>query len=220
MTDKSKEEKRRMFFDMQEHPEHYTDEQLEQLLADEEIKSFFHDLAMARMAGRKAYPQEVDVDEAWERFSKSHGVSHGRRRMKIAASIIGVVFVSGVAWATAVHNGWIGTSASEEPEVSPSTMQVAASATLDRDSLKVSTQEKKDSTDLKPVVFDNAELGDILSQISAFYQVKVEYANTDTRHIRLFFNWDKTKTLEQNLMILNAFERIQITCKDGVLNVE
>ncbi len=220
MTDKSKEEKRRMFFDMQEHPEHYTDEQLEQLLADEEIKSFFHDLAMARMAGRKANPQEVDVDEAWERFSKSHGVSHGRRRMKIAASIIGIVFASGVAWAAAVHNGWIGTSASEEPEVSPSTMQVAASATLDRDSLKVSTQEKKDSTDLKPVVFDNAELGDILSQISAFYQVKVEYANTDTRHIRLFFNWDKTKTLEQNLMILNAFERIQITCKDGVLNVE
>ena len=35
MTNMSKDEKRMMFFDMQEHPEKYTDEQVEHLLADE-----------------------------------------------------------------------------------------------------------------------------------------------------------------------------------------
>ena len=38
---KSKEEKRQMFFDMQEHPDRYTDEQVERLLADEDVKDFF-----------------------------------------------------------------------------------------------------------------------------------------------------------------------------------
>lgn len=53
MTNMSKDEKRMMLFDMQEHPEKYTDEQVERLLADEEVKEFFHELAMARMAGKK-----------------------------------------------------------------------------------------------------------------------------------------------------------------------
>lgn len=53
MTNMSKEEKRMMLFDMQEHPGKYTDEQVERLLADEEVKEFFHELVMARMAGKK-----------------------------------------------------------------------------------------------------------------------------------------------------------------------
>lgn len=50
---KSKEEKQQMFFDMQEHPDRYTDEQVERLLADEDVKDFFHDMAMVRMAMKK-----------------------------------------------------------------------------------------------------------------------------------------------------------------------
>ena len=50
--------------------------------------------------------------------------------------------------------------------------------------------------------------------------VKVEFGKAESQHIRIFFNWDKTKTLKQNLEILNAFERIQITEVDGILKVE
>ena len=66
MTIMNKEEKLTMLFDIQEHPERYTDEQIENLLADEEVKDYFKELALARMAGRKAKPSQVDVDEAWQ----------------------------------------------------------------------------------------------------------------------------------------------------------
>ena len=102
-TKKSKEEKRMMFFDMQEHPDRYTDEQMEALLADGEMKAFFHDMALARMAQQKANPESVDVDEAWSVFAAKHRQAKGNR-MKIAASIVGVVFLSGVALA-AIHSG-------------------------------------------------------------------------------------------------------------------
>ena len=59
-----------------------------------------------------------------------------------------------------------------------------------------------------------------LAQLSGFYHVKVEYVDTGAQHIRLFFNWNKTKTLEQNLEILNAFDRIQIEYIDGTLMVK
>ena len=216
MTNMNKDEKRLMLFDMQEHPEKYTDEQIERLLADEEVKDFLRDLAMARMAGKKATPKKVDVDKAWKEFANGSY----RNRMKIAASVVGIIFLSGVAFA-AVQNGWFRFSASEKAvDNNAVTEQTVKPKPLANESLKAMTSESKDSLDMKPVVFDNAELGIILTQMAYFYHVKVEYVNANTQHVRLFFNWNKTKSLEQNLEILNASDRIQIEFADGTLMVK
>ena len=189
---------------------------MEHLLADEEVKEFLRDLAMARMAGKKATPKKVDVDKAWKEFSNGSY----RNRMKIAASIVGIIFLSGVALA-AVQNGWFKLSSSDKVvEDKTVTQQIANPKQLANDSLKAITTEPKDSLDMKPVVFDDAELGIILMQMADFYHVKVEYMNANTQHVRLFFNWNKTKTLEQNLELLNAFDRIQIEYADGTLMVK
>ena len=230
MTNMNKDEKRLMLFDMQEHPEKYTDEQMEHLLADEEVKEFLRDLAMARMAGKKATPKKVDVDKAWKEFAETHNKdlltdkkeanSTYRNRMKIAASIVGIIFLSGVALA-AVQNGWLNFSTSDKVvDNKAMAEQIVPTNTLANDSLKAMTVEPTDSLDMKPVVFDNAELGTILMQMADFYQVKVEYMNANTQHVRLFFNWNKTKTLEQNLELLNAFDRIQIEYVEGILIVK
>lgn len=229
MSTMNKDEKRLMLFDMQEHPEKYTDEQVEHLLADEEAQEFLRDLAMARMAGKKAAPKKVDVDKAWKEFSEKHNkaksISNGtntpyRNRMQIAASIIGIIFLSGVALA-AVQNGWLKFAVSDKVADNKTTTEqnVKQKPSAD-DSLKAVTAEPKDSLDMKPVVFDNAELGTILTQMTDFYHMKVRYDNADTQHVRLFFNWNKTKTLEQNLEILNAFDRIQIEYAEGELVVK
>ena len=216
MTNMNKDEKRLMLFDMQEHPEKYTDEQMEHLLADEEVKEFLRDLAMARMAGKKATPKKVDVDKAWKEFANGSY----RNRMKIAASIVGIIFLSGVALA-AVQNGWLNFSTSDKVvDNKVMTEQIVPTNTLANDSLKAMTVEPTDSLDMKPVVFDDAELGTVLMQMADFYHVKVEYMNANTQHVRLFFNWNKTKTLEQNMELLNAFDRIQIEYADGTLIVK
>ena len=216
MTNMNKDEKRLMLFDMQEHPDKYTDGQIEHLLADEEVKEFLRDLSMARMAGKKATPKKADVDKAWKEF----GNGSYRNRMKIAASIVGIIFLSGVALA-AVQNGWLNFSTSDKVvDNKAMTEQIVPSNTLANDSLKAMTVEPTDSLDMKPVVFDNAELGTVLMQIADFYHVKVEYMNANTQHVRLFFNWNKSKTLEQNLELLNAFDCIQIEYVEGILIVK
>ena len=216
MTNMNKDEKRLMLFDMQEHPDKYTDEQIERLFADEEVKELLRDLAMARMAGKNATPKKVDVDKAWKEFANSSY----RNRMKIAASIVGIIFLSGVALA-AVQNGWLNFSTSDKVvDNKAMAEQIVPSNTLANDSLKAMTVEPTDSLDMKPVVFDNAELGTILMQMADFYHVKVEYMNANTQHVRLFFNWNKTKTLKQNMELLNAFDRIQIEYVEGILIVK
>lgn len=235
MTIMNKEEKLMMLFDIQEHPERYTDEQIENLLADEEVKDYFKELALARMAGRKAKPEKVDVDEAWQKFSRQHFSDEAEsasgttvrksphsRRMKIAASIVGVIFLSGVAWATAIHQGWVkGFSSPDNSSHINKVEQTSASASLSADSIKEEAMAaKKDSLDMKPMVFDNAELKDVLTLLASFYQVKVEYQNEEAQHVRLFFNWDKLRSLQQNIEILNAFDRINISYENGCLKVK
>ena len=175
---------------------------------------------------KKGNPKQVNVDEAWKQFADKQGLKANEASDKtssnhwmIAASIIGVVFLSGITFA-AIHSGFFRFSSSDEANQAK-TEQVSSTSDLNKmDSIKVSATEKADSLDLKPVVFDNTELGDVVSQLAAFYHVKVEFGKAESQHIRIFFNWDKTKTLKQNLEILNAFERIQITEVDGTLRVE
>ncbi len=224
MTEMNKDEKRVMLFDMQEHPEKYTDEQVADLLADADMKEFLRDMAMARMAVKKANPQKVNVDEAWKEFSKANVADKAiatktkavyRSKIKIAASIAGIIFLSGFTFA-AVQNGWLRFLSSDKATDDEATLeQVTATIVPAKDS-----EERKDSLSMKPIVFDNTELSVILTEMSEFYRVKVEYLNAETKHVRLFFNWNKTKTLEQNLEILNAFDRIQIEYTDSILKVK
>ena len=223
---KSKEEKRQMFFDMQEHPERYTDEQMESLLADEDMKDFFHDMAMFRMAMKKGNSKKVNVDEVWKEFADKQRLkvneASGKtfsNRWKIAASIISAIFLSGMTFA-AIHSSLFRFSSSEKANQANMEHISSTSKLNNTDSIKACASGKADNLDIKPVVFDNAELGDVVSQLAAFYHVKVEFDNAESQHVRIFFNWDKTKTLEQNLEILNVFERIQITEVNGTLKVE
>ena len=57
-----------MLLDILEHPDRYSEEQLEELLKDEEIKSLVHDSAMIKRAIIKQHPQKVE-----ERFLESMG---------------------------------------------------------------------------------------------------------------------------------------------------
>ncbi len=210
-TMKDKGEKRMMFLDMQEHPERYTDEQIEALLADKDIKELFHGMAMARMAQRKANPKKVNVDEAWKMFAARHGISSVNipkpsNRFKVAASITGFIFLSGITFA-AIRSGIFRSLSSNNAPQTEKELVVPDK----RDCIKANVTEKSDTLNLKPVVFDNAELGDVVSQLAAFYHVKAEFGSEEARHVRIFFNWDKTKTLQRNIEILNAFDRIQIT---------
>ena len=215
MINKTIEEKNEMLLDIQEHPDRYSEEQLEELLKDEEIKSLVHDSTIIKRAIIKHHPQKVDVDEAWQQFSQAHSM-HQHNWIKIAASITGIVFLSGVALAAVIQLGVFHSSQSVKPNIRPNITEPVKSKVI----TKTESEIKKDSTAMKPVVFENAELGDILSQMANFYHVKVVYKNEETSKIRLYFNWDKLLSLNHCLDILNGFDRINIIYSDNTITVE
>ena len=95
----------RRLLDMQEHPENYSEDQLRQILADDEMASLMEQLAQTKRAfiHRDMKEEEIPVDEEWERFSEELSVKSEKKKewriMKIAAAFIGVLIISGITYA-------------------------------------------------------------------------------------------------------------------------
>lgn len=216
-----------MLFDVQEHPERFTDEQVEALLADDNVKQFAREMAEVRMGVQAANPKDVDVDEAWKTFAARNELAPKKTArplsigFKIAASIVGIAFLSGIAYAAVSAGLFRSSSTGDAAEQAVGDPQTQVNV-VPTDSAKAPDEEKTDSVAPSPVVFDNATLGEVLARLADFYHVKVQFESNEAQNVRIYFNWDKTKTLQKNVDILNAFDRIDITYSPSLqtLNVK
>ena len=119
--------------------------------------------------------------------------------------------LSGIAYA-AYHVAYSTTGKSSAPsqqtEIRSQRRQTAAQA--------VAAEEPQTA----PVVYEDAELATILGDVAAYYQVEVVYRQEASRHIRLYYTWDKQATVDDVIDTFNKFERIHITRDNKKLIVE
>ena len=195
-----KEEQIRMLL----HPEDYTDEQLDQMLDETDIKV-------------------PDANEAWEelkngrieelKYKKNFNLltlQSFNSIKKIAAMFVGVLMLSGIAYAAVqIIRSQKSEVESQEAVVSTNTQHLSPNA-----------QAPADSTAMKPVVYEDTELATILNEIATFHQCEVVYKSEASKHIRLYFTWDQKATIDELIGTFNKFERIHITRDNKKLIVE
>ena len=129
---------------------------------------------------------------------------------RIAAMFIGVLALSGITYAT--YRMATDTDDEQKVEVQKAQVGEAQQQTV--------AEAVNDSTLMKPVVFEDAELASILKDIAAFHQMEVVYRKDASKHVRLYFTWDKKTGIDDIINTFNKFERIHITRKDSKLIVE
>lgn len=192
-------------------------------------------LALTKQAfvKREVEKESVPVDEEWEKFAAEHAEElealekdeprtatitrlMGILPYKVAASIIGILFTAGVAFA-AIHivRHFVGEdvkSPTQEVQI-PNSSQ--PSPALSADTVKTDT-----TANAKPIVFDNVALDKMLPQIAAYYNKEVEFQNTDARQLRFYFVWKQDETLDVVLHRLNLFESITVELKSDKIVVE
>ena len=158
------------------------------------------------------------IDESWTKFEAEHfggerSAVRGKRLpfLKIAALFIGVLILSGITYAAVQIIG----------NNSQATQQQATEAIVSSKTQKVSHElAEQDSTLTKPVVYEDAELAVILNEIATFHKCEVVYQTEASKHIRLYFTWDKKATIDDVVGTFNKFERIHITRDNKKLIVE
>lgn len=181
------DEKKQMFLDMQEHPEMYSDEQLEAMMDE--------------------LDQTPDAQTAWQEFQQSHRPAvarPSRRWTKVAASLIGVCMASGIALA-AIHivrqlsvGGELKSPAAEK-QITKAKHSALPADTLAADTLVA-----------EPRIFENVPLDSMLIEIATYYRVSVEFQRDDARQLRFHFVWKQSDSLDRVVERLNNFEAVNI----------
>ena len=212
---KTNNDNKQLYRDMQEAPDKYSDQEIESMMDD--------------------LDQVPDVDKAWQQFEseelrvKSEEFATALPTMrfhsllrKMAASFVGLLLVSGVAFA-AIHI----VRQYQKPEV-PLAADTMAEA---NSSLFTLNSSLPADTIVKPgsVVFDNVTLDSIVKVIAAFHHLDMDLQNERQRvgapagmqasQLRFYFVWNQEESLQEVIEKLNMFEQVNLVVEDGKLMV-
>ena len=211
--------------DIIDHQEKYTDDEIREILRDEECRKLYQTMQEVDSALLKHQVTEADVDEAWEKFSEDKGLKEevlkerkGFSWRKIAASIAGLVLISGIAFAaihTYIHK-------SQEP------MPIAENAEISAvgDSVKSDTAKVDSLTTVKkekPAIhktFVNVSLAKMMAEIGTYYDYQVKFVSDESKKLRLYYEWDSHTKLEDVVKELNQFENVDIALQGNEIIVK
>ena len=248
------EEKRiEWLLELQDPPEQLTDEQLQQILADDEMRQLVKQLGFAKRAFKydELKSNTPDVDAEWEKFAASHAneLTNAARaegklactmlckeeedesqldaldeekpkshfhiylfRHKIAASFIGVLLASGIAFAAIQVVRNISTPKPQQPTTEQTT-DIDPVTSLPADTVKA------DTIPVEPYIFNNVPLDSMLTAIATAHGVGVEFENEAARQLRFRFVWKRKDSLARVVEKLNTFDAVNIGMEEKKLVV-
>ena len=229
-----------LLLDLLEHPEKYSETQKDELLGDEEVNELYQQLVETRQsldfAKSKEEMKMPSIDAEWEKLKDEMKQKEEMNQnaetqqtakllplwspMRKVAAVAAVLVVSGITFA-AIHL----VTRSHQPSDNDNTELMASQ----KDSIqqvsapqKSNIEEKADSASLAqlPLVYENAELQNILTPIAAHFHLQVTYQNESARHIRLFLQLEKNMSLDDIIELMNHFEKVNIRHEGQTLIVE
>ncbi len=205
---------------MAEHPEQYTDEQIEKLLADKEARAYYELMATARSGfeyrkssqaahnTESSSSQHLSSNTQYQSPNTNHQSPNTNHQSlttqhpiwrRVAAVVAVLLVISGLALAA------IFMERRQQPAPPANTQQPSPI-----------THHPAAVTPLAPqpepqqVLFEDAELQTILQQVGEYYQKKVVFSNDSTRHIRLYIKWNQAESANEMIERLNNFEKVNI----------
>ena len=234
----TQEEKMKRLLDAQDNPEAFTEEELQAMLAEDDLRESAELQAKLKQAYIGEETEEIDVEEEWlkfleneelrmksEEFLTPEGMSEQARRstahptakshssfQKIAASFIGLLMLSGIAYA-AIHI--VSNSRSQQVEVQDTTARNQGDRSLD-------SEQNHGPVPLipEPKTFENVPLKDIAAELAKVYHVTIEVKNAETAALRLYYPWNPQMPLQQVVEELNRFEKVHLTLTNDTLIIE
>ena len=234
-----------LLLDLLEHPEKYSETQKDELLGDEEVNELYQQLIETRQSldftKSKEKMKMPSIDAEWEKLKDEMKLKEEQQKeemnqnaetqqtakqlplwspMRKVAAVAAVLVVSGITFA-AIH---LITRSHQASDNSNTELVASHKNSIQQVSApqKSNIEEKADSASLAqlPLVYENAELQNILTPIAGHFHLQVTYQNESARHIRLFLQLEKNMSLDDIIELLNHFEKVNIRHEGQTLIVE
>ena len=217
-----------LLFQMLDNPYQYSEAQWQDILADDECRELFALMAKTKSATQSSQITDDEIDAEWQRLSLSkqnHATVIPLWR-KIAAAAAIMIAVFGFTYA-AIRTGFFGVDKIITSKETPHKVEnVDAVATKENEAttqeISQDTEENTEKASVKtePRLYDNVPLEQILTELSAYYNVDVDYCSEDVRSLRLYYQWEPEYSLDKVIEMLSHFETFNIHREGDKLIVE
>ena len=191
-----------------EHPERFSDAEINQLLDDDETRRLYN--IMCSTAEAETEPTHPDIDLEWASFVARNMPGQSKRSIwkrmaaqRRAAIIAAGLLVSAVATALILHR-----------KTDFTTKQHA-----EIEAIQQSDILPQDATERPPAPTADP-LENIVNTVCAFYGTSATFGNDSTKELRLYFRWNQAESLDDVIAQLNNFQQINISLSDNALTVE
>ena len=181
---------KKLFRDMQEHPELYTEHQLESLM--------------------EQLDKEPDVDAAWQEFESNLSLNQDAGKpmrwyssmRKIAAAVVGILLVSVATFATV------------------SIVQKSLAKRVKKADTAVVAEQKQVSATIAPVRFENIALDSILTKVASHYNLSVNYNDESVKSLKFYITWQPDKGVSHFIRKMNMFDGLHLSFKQDTIYID
>lgn len=207
-----------------EHPDRYSDKEIDIMLADPEVREVYDMLDKTKAS--LASISTPDINAEWTVFKNAHSGNRQQHRnfrildlfsRNIAASLaIGIASLAAVAAVVGVSVNHA-LKQKEEPAVTEiAKVEKHAGASSDT----ITVIERTPGVAPEIIVFDNEPLETIARRIAGYYGYEIEFSTDASKELRLYFHWNQAQTIDAVVESLNNFEQIHITVKDRTIKID
>ena len=214
-----------LLFQMLDNPDQYSEAQWQDILADEECRELYTLMAKTKSAAQSSQITDDEIDAEWQCLvhSRQNHATVIPLWRKIAAAAAIMIALFGITYA-AIRTGFFGvekmiTSKETSHKVEkvdskgnkPTTQEISQISEIGTEEAPVTTE---------PRLYDNVPLEQILTDLSAYYHVDVEYCSEDVRSLRLYYQWEPEYSLDKVIEMLSHFETFNIHREGNKLIIE
>ena len=194
-----------MLLEMQEHPEHYSEQELEQMLHDTEAQELMEDTALLKRAMKheEFTMSGQEVEDDWQRFAATHFARQAPRRslFKVAASFIGILLIAGLSFAFY----WTTDSRQRTTDDGQRTSMVNGQCPMAPDSL---------------IRFVDVRLDSMLSIVGNHYGREVCFRDEAPCELRFTITWNRRQPMATFVGSLGEFDGLKLKEEHDTLFVE
>ena len=194
-----------------EHPERFSESELQSLLSDPETKQLYRLLCASRADAfiQDNIPDESEIDRQW------HALRMQRNKRPLFARLfnrkIAVVAAFLIATCSIIM---VGVSLSrKEPRRADIVEKAQIAESAADESAEQSIVAFKDTV----IIFEDEKLDKILMEIAPYYNVRVDLKSPESKEVRLFLKWDSTTGVADLIEQLNSFDRINLNLEEDVI---
>ena len=203
---------KQVFFDMQEHPENYSEEQLEQIMAEldkePDVEAAWEKiLSNSPLKGGDSLPLRERHEHKWQRKLLLSLQGRGRERVRFAAVFAAFAFLGIMSLAS--YRAFFYKTTTDK-------RQQAADTTAVKTERFYYDVHNGDTI----FRFENIRLDSIMTIVSKHYKHQVVFKDKAPAHLRLFITCHTSHTLREFVEQMNMFDGFHISKDFDILYVE